>query len=165
MYYRSDMALELAECSSHSAEWNSHPEWWLKDDNGTYIKDHGNTHMMDFSNPECANFFAGVYLSVLNVKLASGKPAVDYIYMDGAGCSDTEYQPGIGPTRSRAICGGKMAMIAKLQAKLVARGEGQNLILNGMDTPTTAEQFVPTGVGAILCRCNLPNPASCFGFM
>jgi hypothetical protein len=112
MYYRSDMALELAQCSSHSAEWNSHPEWWLKDDKGNYIKEHGSTHVMDFSNPECADFFAGVYLSVLNVKLASGNPAVDYIYMDGAGCSDTEYRTGIGPTRSRAICGGKMAMIA-----------------------------------------------------
>jgi len=150
MYYRSDMALELATCSSHSKMWNSHPDWWLKDDKGSYIKEHGTSHMMDFSNLQCANFFASVYLTVLDAKLPSGKPAVDYIYMDGAGCSKTAYQPGIGPARSDAICTGKMAMIAKLQALLNERGLGQNLILNGMDTPVTAELFVPTGAAGAM---------------
>ena len=28
MYFRSDEALELAQCSNHSNEWNSHPEVW-----------------------------------------------------------------------------------------------------------------------------------------
>ena len=51
--------------------------------------------------------------------------------MDGAGCSKTAYQPGIGPARSEAICTGKMNMIAALQALLNERGSGQNLILNG----------------------------------
>jgi len=150
MYYRSDMALELAHCSTYSAEWNAHPEWWLKDDSGKYIEEHGKTHMMDFSNQECADFFSSVYLYVLNKKLPSGKPAVDYIYMDGAGCDKTEYQPGIGPTRSEAICTGKMNMISALQAKLNARGDGQNLILNGMDTVETAELFVPTGAAGAM---------------
>jgi hypothetical protein len=122
----------------------------LKDDKGNYIKEHGATHMMDFSNQACADFFASVYLSVLDVKLASGKPLVNYIYMDGAGCSKTEYQKGIGPARSDAICSGKLGMITKLQAQLNVRGEGQNLILNGMDTPTTAELFVPTGAAGAM---------------
>jgi hypothetical protein len=150
MYYRSDMALELAECSTHSDEWNAHPEYWLKDDKGNYIKEHGTTHMMDYSNQACADFFAGVYQSIFDVKLASGKPVIDYIYMDGAGCSKTAYQPGIGPARSAAICSGKLNMIATLQAKLNAAGEGQNLVLNGMDTPETAALFVPTGAAGAM---------------
>jgi hypothetical protein len=144
------MALELAQCSRNSSQWNAHPEWWLKDDKGAYIKEHGTTHMMDFGNPAVREFFAGVYLGVLDTKLASGKPVIDYIYMDGAGCSKTQYQPGIGPARSDAICSGKLAMIAKLQAQLNARGTGQNLILNGMDTPATAAMFVPTGAAGAM---------------
>ena len=103
-----------------------------------------------------------VYLSVLNVKLTSGKPVIDYIYMDGAGCSKTEYQKGIGPVRSNAICSGKMAMIAKLQAQLNARGEGQNLILNGMDTPETAELFVPTGAAGAMVSGPFAHATSYF---
>ena len=63
-----------------------------------------------------------------------------YVYMDGAGCSETAYATGVGPARSKVVCRGKMGMIASLQAKLNAAGEGQHLILNGMDTPETAEQ-------------------------
>ena len=91
-----------------------------------------------------------MYQYVLDAKLPSGKPVITYMYMDGAGCSNTAYFAGIGPARSEAICSGKMDMIAKLQAKLNADGMGQNLILNGMDTPTTAEQFVPTGAAGAM---------------
>lgn len=150
MYYRSDMALELASCSNSMAEWNAHPEWFLKDDKGNVIKKNGKAHMMDFSQQACADFFASVYLYVLNKKLPSGKPVVDYIYMDGADCDKTQFQKGIGPARSNAICTGKLNMIAKLQEQLNARGDGQNLILNGMDKVDTANRFVPTGAAGAM---------------
>ena len=47
MYYRSDMALELADCSPSSAAWNAHPEWWLKDDKGNYVTKNGKAHQFD----------------------------------------------------------------------------------------------------------------------
>jgi hypothetical protein len=150
MYYRSDMALELADCSPSSAAWNAHPEWWLKDDKGNYVTKNGKAHQFDFSNPACAAFFTSVYRYVLDKTLPSGKPVINYMYMDGAGCSKTEYAPGIGAARSDAICTGKMNMIATLQAALNAEGAGQNLILNGMDTPTTADLFVPTGAAGAM---------------
>ena len=150
MYYRSDFALELAKCSAHSDEWNSHPDWWLKDDKGNYINKHNSGYMMDFSNLDCAKFFKRVYLYVLAAKLPSGKPAVDYIYMDGAGCSMDSYAPGVGPQRSAAICSGKMAFIRSLQVQLDARGLGQNLLLNGMDTDDAASQFVASGAAGAM---------------
>ena len=51
MYYRSDMALELAQCSTFSTVWNAHPEWWLKDDKGIPVKEHGSTPMMVTREP------------------------------------------------------------------------------------------------------------------
>jgi hypothetical protein len=34
MYYRADMALEIAQCSDAKDTWEAHPEWRLKDDQG-----------------------------------------------------------------------------------------------------------------------------------
>ena len=43
-----------------------------------------------------------------------------------------------------------LAEVREGQAKLNADGMGQNLILNGMDTPTTAELFVATGAAGAM---------------
>ena len=62
MYWRSDFALELAECSSFSGEWNAHSdEWRLRNDSGAIIE---SKEYIDYSNPAAREFFARVLVNV-----------------------------------------------------------------------------------------------------
>jgi hypothetical protein len=140
MYWRTDFALELKECSDFSAEWNAHPEWVLKQDDGTpTVKNY-----IDYSQQPAADFFAKVMLSTL----ADG--TLDYIYMDGPGTTADLHFPGVSPTRGAAVIEAKHAMIAGIQAKLDAIGKGQNLILNGVDNVEAAEEFRATGAAGVM---------------
>lgn len=139
MYWRTDFALELADCSDLSAEWNAHPEWKLKDDSGKVI----NKNYIDYSQQPAADFFAKVLLSTLE----SGE--LNYVYLDGVGDVTSQY-PGINPARSSQIHQAKFDMIMSVQNSLDAIGKEQNLILNGLDTATTATDFVATGAAGAM---------------
>eukprot|EP01050_Picozoa_sp_SAG11_P035259 SAG11_NODE_12837_length_683_cov_0.792808_1_plen_186_part_10 len=84
MYWRTDFALELAECSGFAAEWAAHPEYRLKNETGGVIGT-PNHYYYDWLNPAAAAFFGNVLLNVTLATLPSDKPVLDYIYCDGAG--------------------------------------------------------------------------------
>lgn len=141
MYWRTDFAMELAECSDNSAEWNAHAaEWTIKSDAGKPL----DKAYIDYSNPAAANFFAKVLLDTL----ADG--TLDYVYLDGFGDAATASFPGVSPTRSTAIVQAKHQMISSTQAKLDALGKGQGFVLNGCDNQETAQEFASVGtIGAM----------------
>ena len=137
MYWRLDFAMELAECSGFKDEWAAHPEWRLKDDKGTVIgtKNH---YYYDYTQPACSAFFAKVLMNATAAKLPDGKPALDYIYMDGAGgcnlagagCALRPYAKGVGMDRSMKIQAAKYDMISGIQVILTSESSSHpHLIL------------------------------------
>lgn len=153
MYWRTDFALELAQCSGFAAEWKAHPEYRLKNDSGGVVGT-PNHFYYDWLNPAAAAFFGNVLLNVTRAMLPSGKPVLDYIYCDGAGAwsytSPRPFATGVGLARSQKLLEAKHAMFASVQRQMDARGLGQSLILNGMDETETALQFVPTGAAGAM---------------
>ena len=116
MYWRTDFALELAQCNDHSAEWNAHADkWTLKSDNGPPLS----KAYIDYSNPDAAAFFAKVLLDTL----ADG--TLDYVYCDGAGTTFGTHFDGVSPQRTLAIMTAKHHIFTSVQAQLDAMGQGQ----------------------------------------
>ena len=135
MYWRTDFALELADCSDFSAEWKKHPEFCLKDDAGKVIP----KCYIDYSQQAAADFFEKVILGTL----ADG--TLDYVYFDGVGEIEAPHFTGVNLARGEAILRAKHVMISKVQAQLDINGKGQNLILNGLDDARGAAEHVATG--------------------
>ena len=123
MYWRTDFALELAECSGFAAEWAAHPEFRLKNDSGGLIggRDH---YYFDWLNPAMAEFFGKVLLNVTTATLPSGKPVLDYVYCDGAGAwsaaSPRPFAAGVGLARSRQLMEAKHQMFSSVQRSMVS---------------------------------------------
>jgi hypothetical protein len=153
MYWRTDFAMELAQCSGFASEWKAHPEYRLKNDTGGLIGE-TNHYYFDWLNPAAAKFFGNVLLNATVATLPSGKPVLDYIYCDGAGAwsysNPRPFAAGVGLARSQKLMAAKHAMFADVQRQMDARGLGQSLILNGMDTEETATQFVATGAAGAM---------------
>ena len=120
MYIRTPFALELSTCSRFMDEWAAHPEWRLKDDNGTLITRGTDVYWIDYSVPAAAEFFANVVLNVTAAVLPTGKPVLDYVYLDGAGgcdvgpsggCEVRKYTDGVGIARSSKITDAKYVLL------------------------------------------------------
>ena len=146
MYWRSDFALELADCSGFAGEWAAHPEWRLRDDSGRLVGSKGH-YYIDYSNPAAAAFFARVLVNVTRAVLPSGAPVLDFVYIDGdPGQSDTtQIHPDISANRSLALVNAIYGCFGDIQRQLDAAGHGQKIILNGMDTAWSAARHVATG--------------------
>jgi hypothetical protein len=145
MYWRSDFALEIADCSDFSAEWKAHAsEWTLKDDSGKPVA--GKAYF-DYGNPAMASFFARVLLNVTTATLPSGDPVLDYVYIDGdpSESKTEEFQPGISPARSAALVNDVYATFGYIQQQFDAAGHGQIAVLNGVDTEWAAARHVASG--------------------
>jgi hypothetical protein len=145
---------EVAQCSGFASEWKAHPEYRLKDDRGNVVGK-PNHYYYDWLNPAASQFFANVLLNVTRAVLpTSGKPTLDYVYCDGAGAWNSAnprpFAAGVGLARSHKLMEAKHAMFAEVQRQLDARGNGQSLILNGMDLRDTAVQFVATGAAGAM---------------
>jgi len=149
MYWRADMNVEVGRCTNGSKDWNNHPEWRLKDDKGNYSLEHGN-YMFDYNNSDFRDFFTNLLLNVLKAKVPTGAPGMDYIYIDGGGGSATKFGPGIGPERSAQLLADKLGFLANLQVEANALGNGQNIIINGVDNLDSAEMFQPTGCAGVM---------------
>ena len=147
MYWRTDFMMEMSDCSHASAEWAAHPEWRLRDDGGALVAHAGNHFYLDYTQPAAEAYWAAASLNSTAALLPGGTPVLDYVYFDGMSMSATPsaYAPGIGPARTRALYAAKAAMVADVQARLDARGLGQNLLLNGMDDIGSAPARVATG--------------------
>lgn len=128
MYIRTPFALELSTCSRFMDEWAAHPEWRLKDDNGTLITRDSDIYWIDYSVPAAAEFFANVVLNVTAAVLSTGKPVLDYVYLDGAGgcdvgpsggCEVRQYADGIGVSRSKKITDAKCVLLFGMDEHIV----------------------------------------------
>jgi hypothetical protein len=147
MYWRTDMAKEISQCSNFSSELKTHgTDWFLRDDNNTLVQK-GNDYIWDYSNKDGAAFFANAITNVVKQTLPSGAPAMDYIYLDGPGWGDIK---GISTARNAKLRAAKMAWLADLQTQFDAVPGGRNIILNGVDNPDTAAQFSPTGASGVM---------------
>jgi len=152
MYWRSDFALEIADCSAFSGVWAAHPEWRLLNDAGQPVD--GTKYYFDYLNPSFRAFFAQVLVNVTRATVP-GKPSlplIDYIYVDGVPGESrvTEFQTGIGSKRSAQLVDAVYATYAEIQAHLDKAGHGQFAILNGMDTAWDAARHVSSGVPATM---------------
>lgn len=148
MYWRTDTALELAECSGFAREWAAHPEYYLKNDTGGVIGPH---HYYDYLNPAAAGFFQKVLFNVTMATLPSGKPILDFLYLDGGGTvSKGAHVPGIKGSRSQQLIEGRHRMISALQRQLDAQSHGQILVLNAMDEVESAQEYVATGAAGAM---------------
>lgn len=150
MYWRSDFALEIADCSDFSDEWNSHPEWRLKNDQGKVIDKGGGKYYIDYSNPAAAAFFAKVLVNVTKAKLPSGEPILDYVYIDGdpSESTETSFKPGVGPERSAKLVDDVYNTFGNIQSQLDAQGFDQKVQLNAMDDLWGVQHHVATGAAA-----------------
>lgn len=131
MYWRTDFALELADCSGFAAEWAAHPEWRLKDDAGRVITKSGHFYI-DYLNPAAAAFFARVVVNVTTAMLAvssdpaaTAKPVLDFVYLDGDPTPGAAIRPGIGPARSAQLVDAIYACFASIQQQLDQHGYDQ----------------------------------------
>ena len=134
MYWRTDFVGEIASCSNFTAELaatgNSS---FLRDDNGNLALEHGHAVMWDYSNKPGVALFARALVNVVNQTLAgSGKPVLDYLYLDGP---DWQELPNISKARNAQLKADKMAFFADLQNQFDALPSGsRGIILNGVDT-------------------------------
>ena len=147
MYWRSDFALEIAECSGFSAEWNAHPEYRLKMDNGSYVANGDPSHgifYIDYSNKEAAAFFAKVLVNVTKALLPSGRPVFDYLYIDGDPLLGQGF-PGVSAQRSALLVQAYYNCFGDIQRQLDAAGHEQRVILNGLDEASSAAFHVGSG--------------------
>ena len=149
MYWRTDMALEVAQCSKSAAALAKHgTDFFLRDDNGTLIQKGGH-YLWDYTNEDGRAFWSKTLVNVVNQVLpTTGAPTLDYIYLDGP---DWNGEIGVGPARSALIGAAKMKWLAELQVMFSALpGGGRNVILNGCDTTKTAVKFNPTGAAGTM---------------
>ena len=148
MYWRTDMALEIAQCSNGTAELKAHGnDWFVRDDNGTLVKEHGRYYMLDYENSDLRKFFIGVLVNVVNQTLPSGAPIIDYIYLDGPGWNGAA---GINAKRSAQFAADKLQWMHDLQREFDMVPGGRNVILNGVDNVATAQSYRSTGVAGVM---------------
>jgi hypothetical protein len=85
MYWRTDFVGEIARCSNFTAELNSTgDQYFLRDDDGNLVLEHGHSVMWDYSNKGGADLFARALVNVVNRTLNDGKaPVLDYLFLDG----------------------------------------------------------------------------------
>ena len=113
---------------------HSHPEWWLRDDNGNLIPFGGHPQpgqpvrpQIDTSVPAAQDFFANLSVSLFHSH-ADAKDLLDGVMVDGTSWSGaSRYGPNVSAARYRKLFDGKMAMLAKMQniLKELNGGEGQ----------------------------------------
>lgn len=149
MYWRTDFVGEIARCSNFSAELNAAGNSsFLRDDNGQLVLEHGHSVMWDYTNKASVALFARALVNVVSPNLETGKPVLDYLFLDGP---DWQPLPNISVARNAQLAAAKMAFFADLQNKFDALPGGQrSIILNGVDTVETAQRFNPTGASGVM---------------
>eukprot|EP00039_Didymoeca_costata_P023054 m.5831 g.5831 ORF g.5831 m.5831 type:complete len:418 (+) comp3417_c0_seq1:89-1342(+) len=149
MYFRSDFVMEIQECNGYSQEWLAHPEWYLKMDNGSYVK-RGEYFCVDYSNPDAAAWFAKVIVNASTWTTPNNTPALDYIYIDGSLSAENPFASGINANRSKFLWEKKAECLGNIQHQMDLAGHHQKIVLNGMDTLATAELMVGSGAASAM---------------
>lgn len=100
-------------CYAANKTLNAHPEWWLKQDNGSYVPG----PRIDFSVQAAADWWVSVPLDP-----QWGDPKmIDGVLADGAGYGPI---PGVSTARAETFYSAKKAAMAKMQAKYTALNGG-----------------------------------------
>ena len=146
MYWRTDMALEIALCSNFTAELKSHgDDYYLRDDHGNLALKHGDV-MWDYSNKEGVALFRRALVNVVK-QTEGGKPLIDYIFLDGPRWN---LQPNISAARNAQLEEDKYEWFAELQDAFNAIPGGRNAIMNSLDDVPTAKLYHPTGAAGAM---------------
>ena len=146
MYWRTDMALEIATCSNFTVELKSHgDEYYLRDDHGNLALKHGDV-IWDYSNKEGVALFRRALLNVVT-QTEGGKPLIDYIFLDGPRWN---VQPNISAARNAQLEADKYVWFAELQDAFNAVPGGRNAIMNSVDDVPTAKLYQPTGAAGAM---------------
>jgi hypothetical protein len=107
---------------------DSHPEWWLRDDNGNLIPFGGGKstrHQIDTSVIAAQDFFANLSVSLFH-NHAEAVELLDGVMVDGTSWSGPgRYGPNVSAARYQKLFAGKMAMLAKMQAILKGLSGGE----------------------------------------
>ena len=147
MYWRTDMALEIAQCSNFTAELKTHgDDYFLRDDAGQLVLKH-NDVMWDYTNKEGVALFARALVNVVNQTLSDGSPVLDYVFLDGPFFNP---EPGISAARNAQIQTDKMAWFADLQNQFDTLPGQHSVILNSVDSVDTAKLYNPTGAAGTM---------------
>jgi len=155
MYMRTDMQLEVATagCTFITEELTAAGSAYsLRDDSGALISKNNN-YLWDYTNADARALFTSYLVGVVNRTLvaghvAAGRPAMDYVYLDGPSWTAVE---GISAARNAAIGAAKYGFFTELQATFAdLPGGGRNVILNGVDDPGTAAAFSATGAAGVM---------------
>ena len=148
MYFHGQFGENLAKCSDFTSVWLDHPEWRLKDDKGNVLSaNHKDWYYYDFLNPDVVSFFVKMVVNVTTYKLPSGKPVLDYVYLDAFPDqrATSKYLPGIGPERSAKLVDARYACAGQVQLELDKAGFGQKVTLNSMDAAWDAQRHASSG--------------------
>jgi len=106
------------QCYAANSEFQAHPEWWLKDDNGNVVMTSGHP-ILDVTNAAGAAWWRGIPLSGDGNGTFGGVPVgqlIDGVLADSGGYS--YYPPNISEARLEAFEDAKFAMIGELQRTL-----------------------------------------------
>ena len=127
------------QCYGMNAEFQAHPEWHLKLDNGSAIVENGH-NILDPTVPAAAKWWASVPLGGINgtgmYKGTKVTTLIDGVLADSGGYSNvggaTDVgSPGISTVRKEAISDAKRAMMGTLQ-KALSAANGGVVMANGV---------------------------------
>jgi hypothetical protein len=105
----------------------SHPEWWLRDDNGNLVPFGGSKTrpQIDTSVPAAQDFFANLSVSLFHSHSDAAR-LLDGVMVDGTSWSGPgRYGPNVSAARYEKLFAGKMAMLAKMQSILKELSGGE----------------------------------------
>lgn len=102
---------------------NSHPTWWLRDDNGNIIPFGGTTcgpggtcrKQIDPTVVEAQDFFANLSVSLFH-EHNEAVALLDGVMVDGTSWTGASRYPNVSDSRYAQLFEGKMQMLAKMQA-------------------------------------------------
>jgi hypothetical protein len=121
------------ECYDNNHTFMSHPDWWLRDDDGKVVLTNGRQKHPPFTkgNPriDCTNEEAVAWWVSVPLNGTRAPFLIDAVLADAAGYDAIPY---ISSSRLGRLYTAKLAMIAKLQAEFDAVGRGGVVFGNGL---------------------------------
>ena len=126
-YYVVHSIREIGKCSDVDPVFRKHPEWLLEDKKA-----------LNCSNSAFQTFILDHLATFFTARDATGKPLFNAMYSDGIGQGTPEHV---------AACGG---ILQKLQARLDAMGDGQLVVINGLDAASQVADHAKYGGGSMV---------------
>lgn len=142
LYYVVHSVREIGKCSDFDVEWNKaeNADWRLKDDAGNW-----DGKEIDCRVPSYQTAILDHLMTFLSQKDTAGKPLFTGMYSDGMGNTHVK-----NATTNAAVTFACQDILRQLQSKLDAKGDGQLVVINGLDTLDTLPLHVINGAGSMV---------------